>query len=106
VAPNVAMVLADPAGSILVDLIKTGKHGDAGSWLIVGIGEDFVPPIADLSGGREAYSIPDSESFAAARELLEKEGIRGGSSTGTLLAAALRYCRSRSKPERVVSLVP
>ena len=106
VAPNVGMVLADPAGSILVDVVKTGKHGDAGSWLVEGIGEDFVPSIADLSGVREAYSITDAESFAAARELLAKEGIFGGSSTGTLLAAALKYCRSRAKPERVVSLVP
>jgi cystathionine beta-synthase len=54
---------------------------------------------------KEAYSISDAESFAAARELLAKEGILGGSSTGTLLAGALRYCRSRTKPERVVSLV-
>jgi cystathionine beta-synthase len=105
VAPDVAMVLADPAGSILVDVIKTGRHGEAGSWLIEGIGEDFIPPIADLTGVKEAYSISDAESFAAARELLEKEGILGGSSTGTLLAGALRYCRSRKKPERVVSLV-
>jgi len=106
VAPNVAMVLADPAGSILVDYVKTGRFGQAGSWLIEGIGEDFIPSIADLSGVRQAYSITDAESFAAARELLAKEAIFGGSSTGTLLAAALRYCRSRSSAERVVSLVP
>jgi len=104
-APHVAMVLADPAGSILVDQVKSGKYGAAGSWLVEGIGEDFIPPICDLSGVREAYSITDAESFAAARELLAKEGIFGGSSTGTLLAAALRYCRSRRQPERVVSLV-
>ncbi len=106
VAPNVAMVLADPAGSILVDYVKTGKYGEAGSWLVEGIGEDFVPPIADFSGVKEAYSITDAESFEAARELLAEEGIFGGSSTGTLLAAALKYCRSRTKPERVVSFVP
>ena len=106
VSPKTAMVLADPAGSILVDHIKTGKHGEAGSWLVEGIGEDFIPSIADLTGVREAYNVTDAESFAAARELLAKEGIFGGSSTGTLLAGALRYCRSRTKPERVVSLVP
>jgi cystathionine beta-synthase len=105
-APNVGMVLADPAGSILVDQVKTGKFGAAGSWLVEGIGEDFIPPICDLSGVREAYTITDAESFAAARELLAKEGVFGGSSTGTLLAAALKYCRSRKQPERVVSLVP
>ena len=104
-APHVAMVLADPAGSILADYVKTGRVGEAGSWLVEGIGEDFVPPVCDLSGVKHTYSIPDAESFAVARELLAKEGIFAGSSTGTLLAAALRYCRSRKKPERVVTFV-
>lgn len=105
VAPHVKMVLADPAGSILAEYTRSGRVGTAGSWLVEGIGEDFLPPIADLSGVREAYEIPDAESFATARELLRREGILGGSSTGTLLAAALRYCRARSAPERVVTFV-
>ena len=104
-APSVAMVLADPAGSILADYLKTGKIGEAGSWLVEGIGEDFIPPVSDLSGVKEAFSITDAESFSVARELLAKESIFAGSSTGTLLAAALKYCRSRTKPERVVTFV-
>ena len=87
----VEFVLADPAGSILADYVTTGRHGEAGAWAVEGIGEDFIPPIADLSAVRRAYSITDEESFATARELLRAEGILGGSSTGTLLAAALRY---------------
>jgi cystathionine beta-synthase len=104
-APHVKMVLADPKGSILADYVKTGKIGQAGSWLVEGIGEDFIPPVADLSGVKDAYSISDAETFATARELLAKEAIFAGSSTGTLLAAALRYCRSRTRPERVVTFV-
>jgi cystathionine beta-synthase len=104
-APNVAMVLADPAGSILAGYVKTGKIGEAGSWLVEGIGEDFIPPVSDLSGVKEAYSITDAESFSVARELLAKESIFAGSSTGTLMAAALKYCRSRKKSERVVTFV-
>ena len=104
-APSVAMVLADPAGSILADYLKTGKIGEAGSWLVEGIGEDFIPPVSDLSGVKEAFSITDAESFSVARELLAKESIFAGSSTGTLLAAALKYCRTRTKPERVVTFV-
>lgn len=104
-SPRVKMILADPAGSVLADYVAHGYIKEAGSWLVEGIGEDFVPPICDLSGVREAYTVPDSESFAAARELLKKEGIMAGSSSGTLLAAALRYCRTRTRPEHVVSLV-
>ena len=75
----------------------------AGSWAVEGIGEDFVPPNCDLSLVNEAYSISDRDSFAAARDLLRQEGILAGSSTGTLLAAALRYCRAQSEPKRVVT---
>jgi len=105
VSPATEMVLADPEGSVLCEYVNKGSYGQAGSWVVEGIGEDFIPPIADFSRVKAAYSISDRESCTTARELLLKEGILGGSSTGTLLAAALRYCRSQSFPKRVVSLV-
>ncbi len=105
VSPKTEMVLADPVGSILAPLILTGKTIEAGSWTVEGIGEDFVPPNADLSLVSRAYSISDKESVEAARALLSKEGILAGSSSGTLLAAALRYCREQTSPKRVVTLV-
>lgn len=104
-SPETEFVLADPAGSILTEYIETGRLGTAGSWAVEGIGEDFVPGIADLSAVKKAYSIPDKESFATARDLLRAEGILGGSSTGTLVAAALRYCREQTTPKRVVTFV-
>jgi cystathionine beta-synthase len=100
-----AMILADPAGSILAPYVNSGTMIEAGSWAVEGIGEDFIPVNADLSLLRGAYAIEDRESFAAARELLRKEGVFAGSSSGTLLAAALKYCREQSAPKRVVSLV-
>ena len=102
---GVEMVLADPTGSILYEWVKTGKLVESGSWAVEGIGEDFVPDNADMSFVTEAFEIDDSDSFATARELLRKEGILGGSSTGTLLAGALRYCRQQTKPKRVVTFV-
>ena len=53
-----------------------------------------------------AYTISDQESLTTARELLAREGILSGSSSGTLLAAALRYCRAQTAPKTVVSLIP
>jgi cystathionine beta-synthase len=105
VSPQTEFVLADPKGSVLADYIATGRIGEAGSWAVEGIGEDFLPSIADLNGVRSAYTIPDDESFSTARELLMREGIASGSSTGTLLAAALRYCREQKTPKRVVTFV-
>jgi cystathionine beta-synthase len=104
--PDLEFVLADPKGSILAEYINTGKiESTPGSWAVEGIGEDFVPAIADLSGVKHTYTISDEESFRSARELVRAEGILGGSSTGTLLAAALRYCREQSQPKRVVTIV-
>ncbi|MCE1727303.1 cystathionine beta-synthase, partial [Enterobacter hormaechei] len=64
----------------------------------------FVPPLGDFSQVHQAHRITDAESFACARDLLLKEGILAGSSSGTLLAAALRYCRAQTTAKRVVTL--
>ena len=106
VAPQVEMVLADPVGSVLAEYVETGRLSeDVGSWLVEGIGEDFVPPVADFSRVKRAYTVSDAEAFDTARAVLLKEGILAGSSSGTLIAAALRYCRAQSAPKRVVTFV-
>ncbi|KHA70670.1 pyridoxal-phosphate dependent enzyme [Pseudomonas sp. NPDC085632] len=105
VQPDLEMVLADPVGSVMAQYSRDGSLPTPGSWAVEGIGEDFIPSITDLSSVRHAYSISDEESFDHARQLLKAEGILGGSSTGTLLAAALRYCREQTEPKRVVSFV-
>lgn len=103
--PGCEMVLADPEGSVLADYLRTGVVGAAGSWLVEGIGEDFIPPICDLSAVRRAYTIPDRESLETVRALLLRTGILAGTSSGALLAAAIRYCREQSSPKRVCTLV-
>src|SRR3989442_9400372 len=99
------MVLADRCATVVFEFVKTGKLVESGSWAVEGIGEDFIPEIADMSLVTDAFEIDDEESFAIARDLLRKEGIFGGSSTGTLVAGALRYCRQQSQPKRVISFV-
>jgi cystathionine beta-synthase len=107
VSPQTEMILADPSGSILANFVQTGTvSSEVGSWLVEGIGEDFVPPVCDLSRVKKAYTIPDAEAFNTCRALLKSEGIMAGTSSGTLIAAALRYCREQTEAKRVVSLVP
>jgi len=103
-APQVELVLADPEGSILAEYINEGRlTGKSGSWLVEGIGEDFLPTISDFTRVSKAYSISDRESFRVGRELLIREGILGGSSTGTLVAAALKYCQEQTSAKRVLT---
>ncbi len=105
VSPKTKMILADPVGSILKHYVDTGELIEAGSWAVEGIGEDFIPDVADMSLVAQAYSISDRESMETARLLLAQEGLLAGSSSGTLLAAALRYCREQTEPKRVVTFV-
>lgn len=102
-SPKTRMVLADPVGSVLTHYVKTGEMIQAGSWSVEGIGEDFIPDNADMTLIKDAFYVSDRDSMEAARELLTKEGILAGSSSGTLLSAALRFCRQQTSPLRVVT---
>jgi len=102
-SPSTELIIADPVGSVVADYVNTGSFGKSSSWLVEGIGEDFIPDIADFTGATKGYSISDAESFEAARMLLRKEGLLVGSSSGTLLSAALKYCREQKHTKSVVS---
>jgi len=103
VGAKTELIIADPVGSVVADYVNTGTIGASSSWLVEGIGEDFIPDIADFTGATKGYSISDAESFRTARELLRKEGMLAGSSTGTLLCAALKYCREQTTEKIVVT---
>ena len=102
--PQVDLVLADPEGSILEPLVNRNETVAPGSWLVEGIGEDFIPDICDIKLANKAYAVSDKDAFHTARELLVKEGVMVGSSSGTLITAAIRYCRDQTAPKRVVTL--
>ncbi len=102
---DIQIILADPAGSVLAPLVNEGRTVQPGLWLVEGIGEDFVPDILELEGIDEAIPIDDREAFMAARELLKAHGVLAGSSTGTLLAASLEWCRKQTEPKTVVTFV-
>ena len=105
VGSDAKVVLADPVGSTLAGIVNDGVPGPEGSYTVEGIGQNFVPDTADMSLIDTAYSIPDAEAIGTVRELLLKEGVLAGSSSGTLIAAALRWCREQTEPKRVVTFV-
>ncbi len=49
-SPHTELILADPVGSILEDYINRGDIVEkSASWMVEGIGEDFLPPISDFT---------------------------------------------------------
>lgn len=96
---RVRIVAADPAGSIL-------SGGPAGSWKVEGIGEDFFPQTFDRRVVDDYVRVSDAESFQAARRLAREEGILAGGSSGTAVAAALKYASRLRAGSVVVALMP
>lgn len=97
--PLLRIVGADPVGSIL-------SGGDAGSWKVEGIGEDYIPETFDAALVSEWVRVSDAESFAAARRLAREEGILAGGSAGTALHAAIETARRMPADSTVVVLLP
>jgi len=105
-SPTTEMILADPKGSIVKDTVEknTVKNADY-SWLVEGIGEDFIPDTLDVKYIKKAYEISNEEAFDTIKTLALNEGILAGSSSGTLISAALKYCKEQEKAKNVVTFV-
>src|SRR6516165_7143765 len=96
--PDVKIIGADPEGSVL-------SGGTPHPWKVEGIGEDFVPKTFNSQLVDDWIRVPDAESFATARALSRREGILAGGSSGTNVAAALRYAQRLTRDHLVVALV-
>lgn len=97
--PGVVIVGADPEGSIL--------SGDSPrSYKVEGIGEDFIPKTFNRQVIDEMVRVSDKESFNTSRRLAREEGLLVGGSSGTAVAAALKYSQRLDKPKYIVVLLP
>jgi cystathionine beta-synthase len=97
--PDVRIVGADPEGSVL-------SGGSPKAWKVEGIGEDFVPKTFNSMLVDDWVRVSDAESFFTARELARREGILAGGSSGTSVAAALRYAKRLEGDQFVVAICP
>lgn len=105
--PKIRIVGVDPIGSLLQETHRLGRVPDdphPKTYKTEGIGEDFLPGAMDLSVVDEVLQVGDKETFLTTRRLVREEGIFCGGSSGSALAAALRYCRNLG-PERLVVVI-
>jgi cystathionine beta-synthase len=107
--PAIRMIGVDPTGSILLETWQQGhvpEDVEATTYKVEGIGEDFHPGTLDLSVIDEVLRVTDKESFLWTRRMVKEEGIFCGGSSGSAVAAAMRYARSLSPEHLVVVLLP
>ena len=95
--PSIEVVAIDPVGSIVYDKFKTGKDVPAHTYKIEGIGEDFIPNNYDFDVIDDMVQVEDKESFLMTRELLVKEGIYSGVSSGSAVVGAMRWVKAQGE---------
>lgn len=104
--PKIKIVGADPEGSVFYDYFHSKKKTKPHVYKIEGIGEDFFPSTADLNLLDDIVRVEDKESYQMARQLLIKEGLFVGSSSGAAVVAAIRYAGKLKRPENIVVILP
>lgn len=104
--PKIKIIGIDPMGSLYYEYFKTKEMGEAHSYKIEGIGEDFLPGTMDFKYVDDVIQVTDKEAFQMTRQLVTKEGMFVGGSSGAAMAGALKYARTLKKPEDIVVLLP
>ncbi len=104
--PDIKIILADPKGSRLTDLINHGELGPDGAYLVEGIGSSQVPDVFDSSVVDLAISVSDVRSFAMSERLIREEGLLVGPSAGTIVAAAIEFQQRGDVNGPIVALLP
>ncbi len=104
---NVKVIGADPKGSVLREHFYTKAHPSLSkTYKVEGIGQDWIPGTLNFDVIDDVVEVSDKESFLMSRKLTRDEGIFVGGSSGTAVAAALKYADRMKENDVMVILLP
>ncbi len=103
--PNVEIVGIDCEGSIVAHYAKTGEMIEAKTYVLEGVGEDFIPENYDFDNIDEWEMVGDKESFLMTRRLLKEEGVYAGGSAGAAICGAIKYAQKQKTPKKILVLL-
>ncbi|WP_273804593.1 cysteine synthase A [Providencia rettgeri] len=104
---NVTIVAVEPETSPVITQALAGEEIKPGPHKIQGIGAGFIPGNLDLALLDKVIQISDDEAIKTARELMEKEGILAGISSGAAIAAATKIAADPAyKGKNIVVILP
>lgn len=103
--PKIRVALADPSGSALWHYYAHGSLKAEGNSITEGIGQGRITANLQDAPIDVAYTIPDSESLPVAFDLLEKEGLVVGGSSGVNVAGAILLARDLGPGHTIVTIL-
>ncbi len=103
--PDIAIGVADPMGAAMYSHFKNGEIKSEGNSITEGIGLGRVTPIIEDITVDRPYQIPDEEALPVVFDLLKKEGLCLGGSSGINVAGAMRLARDLGPGHTIVTIL-
>lgn len=98
--PSVKVVAVEPSESPVISGGQPGPHG------IQGIGGGFIPEVFNREICDKIYPVSTKKAIAMAKELVKKEGILAGISSGAALYAGLKLAQGEYRNQNIVVILP
>ncbi len=103
--PAIKCILADPMGSGLYSYIKTGEPHSEGSSITEGIGNSRVTANMKDVSIDDAIRIDDKEAIRVVYQLLEKDGLFLGGSSGINVGAAVALAKQLGPGHTIATIL-
>jgi cysteine synthase A len=103
--PDIKVGLADPMGAALYNYYANGELKSSGGSISEGIGQGRIT--ANLEGLKidHPFQIPDEEAIPICFDLLRKEGLCLGLSSGINVAGAIRLAKELGPGHTIVTIL-
>jgi len=102
---NIKISLSDPMGSSLYSYVKTKKLENSGSSITEGIGTARITQNFDKALIDDAFQTNDTEALKIVFDLIEKQKIILGGSSGINIAGAIKLARKMGPGKTIVTIL-
>jgi cystathionine beta-synthase len=104
--PAIKVVAVDSDGSVFAHFFRTGERCQPRPYLMEGLGDEYIIGCADFENLDEVVTVSDRDAFLTCRELVRREAILAGGSSGAALFATLQIARKLERPARIATIFP
>ena len=102
---NIKIALSDPMGSSLYSYVKTKKLQNSGSSITEGIGTGRVTKNFEKALVDDAFQVDDVEALNIVYDLIEKQKIILGGSSGINVAGAIKLAKKMGPGKTIVTIL-